>query len=204
MPQQVPQQVPLSDPVDFEVLRDYLDSDRAPPECMDLSQLDGFLAGIVSGPEPILPSEWLPLVWDNEEPFFDTEAEARSVLGMILRRYNDIADSLDAQPPTFAPVFWEAQDGTPIVEDWAHGFMQAVALRAEAWEPVLRDEESAILLIPIGIIASQAVPDLDESMRLPEDTLEELLADADMTVTACAVGLRAFWRERSGPSQARH
>ena len=34
---------------------------------MDLSELDGFLAGLVAGPEAVPPEEWLAEVWDNEE-----------------------------------------------------------------------------------------------------------------------------------------
>jgi uncharacterized protein len=198
------QSLPLPGPVDLDALNDYLMSDRSPAECMDLSELDGFLAGLIAGPEPITPSEWLPVIWDGEEPVFDSEAEAGSVLGTILSRYNDIAESLDNDPTAFSPVFWEDDDGEPVVEDWAHGFMHAVSLRTEAWEPVLRDEESAVLLIPIGIIAGLAVPDLDPDMRLPDDAMEELMEDADMMLAACVVGLRAFWRDRPSVSSMRH
>jgi uncharacterized protein len=196
--------LPLPGPVDLDALNDYLMSDRSPPECMDLSELDGFLAGLIAGPEAITPSEWLPVVWDGEEPAFDSEAEAGTILGTILQRYNDIADSLDNDPATFSPVFWEAEDGTPVVDDWAHGFMHAVSMRTEAWEPVLRDEESAILLIPIGIIAGLAVPELEAEMRLPDEAMEELLEDADMMLVACVVGLHAFWRDHPAAPPLRH
>jgi uncharacterized protein len=198
------QSLPFPGPVDLDALNDYLMSDRSPPECMDLSELDGFLAGLIAGPEPITPSEWLPVIWDGEEPVFDNEVEAGSILGTILSRYNDIAESLDNDPATFSPVFWESDDGTPMVDDWAHGFMHAVSMRTEAWEPVLRDEDSAILLIPIGIIAGLAVPELEAEMRLPEDAMEELLEDADMMLAACVVGLRAFWRDRPAAPALRH
>ena len=39
--------------VDLAALDNFLASDRAPSECMQLSELDGFLASIVAGPEPI-------------------------------------------------------------------------------------------------------------------------------------------------------
>jgi uncharacterized protein len=48
------------EPVDLEPLGDFLDSSRAPEACMDLSELDGFLAGLAVGPDPVLPDEWLP------------------------------------------------------------------------------------------------------------------------------------------------
>ena len=49
--------------IDREALAQYLDSDLSPDECMGLSDLDGFLTGIVVGPELIMPSEWLPVIW---------------------------------------------------------------------------------------------------------------------------------------------
>ncbi|HXT78705.1 MAG TPA: UPF0149 family protein [Acetobacteraceae bacterium] len=189
---------------DLDALNDYLMSSRSPQDCMDLSELDGFMAGIVAGPEPVATSEWLPMVWDGEEPVFDSDSEAATILGAILRRFSDIASGLDSEPATFAPVFWEGADGKPVVEDWAHGFMQAVSMRTEAWAPVLRDEDLSILLIPIGIIATRAVAGLTAEVRFPEDAMEDLMEDADTMLAACAVGLRAFWRDRASPSRLRH
>jgi Uncharacterised protein family (UPF0149) len=37
--------------------------DHAPDGNIGLSNLDGFLTGIVVGPELNLPSEWLPVIW---------------------------------------------------------------------------------------------------------------------------------------------
>ena len=36
---------------DLDLLDDYLLSDQSPPECLLLSDLDGFLTGIAIGPE---------------------------------------------------------------------------------------------------------------------------------------------------------
>ena len=36
-------------------------------EAMLVSELDGFLAGILVCPDLMMPSEWLPLVWGDEE-----------------------------------------------------------------------------------------------------------------------------------------
>jgi hypothetical protein len=77
-------ELPPTGPIDLDALDDYLMSDLAPDESMGLSDLDGFLTGIVVGPELILPSEWLPVIWGGEEPEFQTEAEMRTVLGTIM------------------------------------------------------------------------------------------------------------------------
>jgi hypothetical protein len=60
--------IPLSGPIDLDALDDCLMSDHAPDNSMGLSDLDGFLTGIVVGPELILPSEWLPV--DRDLPGF--------------------------------------------------------------------------------------------------------------------------------------
>jgi len=58
---------PLSD-AELDSLEGFLASDAVPQDCMDLEMLDGFLTAIVSGPESIQPSEWLPQVWSDGGP----------------------------------------------------------------------------------------------------------------------------------------
>ena len=55
---------PLTD-AELDELEGFLASDAVPQDCMDLEMLDGFLTAIVSGPESIQPSEWLPQVWSD-------------------------------------------------------------------------------------------------------------------------------------------
>lgn len=184
-------------PVDLDVLDEYLTSDRSPPDSMDVSQLDGFLAGVVIGPQPVPPSEFLPVVWGGAEPSFETPEEAEAVLGSILGRYNEIVESLESDPPSYAPVFWQDGLGNTVTEDWAVGFMQAVSLRPEAWEPALLDEETAVLLIPIGIIAGMGHPELGlHDSAMPDGFLDELTERADELLPECVVGLQQFWLSR--------
>lgn len=201
------------DPIDLDALNDYLLSDRSPPECMDVSELDGFLAGLVVGPETITPSEFFPVIWGGDEPTFRDTNEASTVMDTILGRYNEIIDGLDEAPASYAPVFWEDRSGNSICEDWAVGFMQAVALRQSAWEPVLADEEHAMLLIPIGVIAAVAEPETRMAdINFPESLVDELYDKADDVVPACVIGLHAYWHDHAAdakpgsapPSRTRH
>jgi yecA family protein len=139
-------EIPL-DHVDLEVLDRFLTSDRSPPESMMLSDLDGFLTGIAVGPELVMPSEWLLVIWGGDAAEFADEAEAKAILGTIMGRYNEILrqianDDLD-------PVFWADRGGTVIAADWAEGFLQAIMLRADAWEPLFKSKRDGQLLIPI-------------------------------------------------------
>jgi uncharacterized protein len=146
----------------------------------------------------IVPSEFLPVIWAGAQPDFADAAEAEAILGSILGRYNEIAESLDAVPPSYAPVFWQDQAGNSITEDWAVGFMQAVALRSDAWEPALFDDETAMLLIPIGIIAGLSEPEIGlNDATLSDEFLDELMERAADLLPGCVLGLRAFWMERA-------
>ena len=106
-----------SGPIDLDALDDYLMSDHAPDESMGLSDLDGFLTGIVVGPELIPPSEWLSVIWGGDEPKFETEEEMRTILSTIMGRYNEIVACLNFDPNNFEPIFWEGPEGEVIASD---------------------------------------------------------------------------------------
>ena len=148
-------------PVDLDALDAFLISDRTPEESMCLSDLDGFLAGIVVGPELVMPSEWLPVVWGGEEPAFESVEEARSILGTVMGRYNEIVRHLESAPDDFDSVFWEGPDGEAIVTNWAAGFLDAVMLRPKAWEPLVRHSEASALILPLLVLGA------DDPERLP-------------------------------------
>ena len=67
----------------------WLSSEDAPPECMLLSDLDGFLTGIIVGPDFIPPNEWLPAILGGEAPQFADAGQAQAVIGAIMGRYNE-------------------------------------------------------------------------------------------------------------------
>ena len=134
---------------DLDELDAFLMSDRAPDGGMHLSDLDGFLAGIAIGPELIMPSEWLPVIWGGAEPEFESMEEAQRILNAIMGRYNEILHLLQHAPQEFEPIFWTAEDGEAAVADWAEGFMEAVEFRPGAWEALLDLEKDRQLLAPI-------------------------------------------------------
>jgi uncharacterized protein len=188
-------EIPL-DRVDLEALDRFLMSDRAPPESMMLSDLDGFLAGIAVGPELVMPSEWLPLVFGGDAPEFADEVEAKTILGAIMGRYNEILrqvadDDLD-------PVFWADRDGTLIALDWAEGFLQAIMLRADAWGRLLQSKRDGHLLVPILALCG------DENggslLGIPPDEEDRLMQEAAEFIPACVTAIAAYWREK-GPTQ---
>ena len=185
-------------PVDLDALDAFLLSDRAPEDSMGLSDLDGFLAGIVVGPELVMPSEWLPVVWGGAEPAFGSVEEARDILGTIMGRHNEIVRLLDAAPDDFDPAFWEGpDDGGVVVTDWAAGFLDAVMLRAKAWEPLVRHAEASALIVPLLVLGAEDPERLPFGVRPPpRKQVEALHTIGAKIIPDCVVGIHGFWRER--------
>lgn len=184
-------------PIDLDAMDAFLLSDRAPEDGMGLSDLDGFLAGIAVGPELVPPGEWLLVVWGGAEPAFESVDEARSVLGTVMGRYNEIVRAFDAAPDDFDPVFWEGLDGGAIVTDWAAGFLDAVKLRPNAWEPLVRHSEAGALVLPLLVLGAEDPERLPFGVRPPpKEQVEALHAIGAEIIPDCVVGIHGFWRER--------
>src|SRR5215216_6104506 len=176
----------------LDLLDTYLLSDQSPPESMPPSVLDGFLTGVAIGPELVMPSEWLPYVWGGDEPVFEDPAQASAILGTIMGRYNAIVREVETG--AFGPIFWENADGTVIAADWAEGFLHAVALRADAWEPLMRSKRHGRLLL--AILALCADEHGDSALGLEPDEEERAMAEAAEFIPVCVIEIAAYWRKR--------
>jgi uncharacterized protein len=186
---------PPTGSIDFDALDDYLMSDHAPDDCMGLSDLDGFLTGIVVGPELILPAEWLPVISGGDKPEFETEDEMRTVLGTIFGRYNEIADCFNTDPSEFEPIFLEGLGDEVIASDWAGGFLDAVALRPEAWEPMVKHHRGGMLMMPLLLLNGDTELDVGPDGAVHED---EFMAEAPDIIPACIAGIHEFWKNHRG------
>ena len=164
---------------------------------MGLSDLDGFLAGVVVGPELIMPSEWLPVIWGGTEPEFETEDQMQIILGTIMGRYNEIAACFNSDPGEFDPIFREGPEGEVIASDWAGGFLDAVALRPLAWRPLIEDSRSGVLLAPLFL--------LNDDVEVADSAADEdeLLAEASDMIPTCIAGIHEFWRNYRNPPSSR-
>jgi uncharacterized protein len=188
--------------VSLDDLAHFLNSDSAPQGCMDLSELDGFLAALVAGPEAVPREEWLAEVWDNEEPDYADDAEREAVEQALFDRYDTIEAGLDTTPLGYTAILWQDEAGTTVAEDWAAGFMQGVTLRARAWQPALADEDASMLLIPIASLAGMTLPEDERGgQAMTDEALEGLLQDVEQVLPVCVLGLRRFWRDRASETR---
>lgn len=107
-------------------LGDLLLSEAVGDDAMLLSELDGFLAGVIVCPEMIMPSEWMPVVWGHDEgPVFDDVEQAQAISDLILGHYHDIIRQLDQG--RYRPVFDFDTDETILWEIWDRGICRGHA-----------------------------------------------------------------------------
>ena len=61
-------------------------------EPMTVSELDGFVTGLLACPEMIPPSDWLSHVWGvTGDAQFPDLATAQETIGAVMAHYNDVA-----------------------------------------------------------------------------------------------------------------
>jgi len=178
--------------VDLEALEAFLMCDRAPADSMMLSDLDGFLTGIAIGPELVPPSEWLPMIWGGHTPEFIDHDEAAAIRDTIMARYHEIV--LQIADERCEPILWVDRDGTPIGFAWADGSLQAIMLRADAWEKLLTSEHVAFLLPILALCSDEAGQSLPGLSPEQDDRLMDEAADL---IPKCVIEIAAFWRGKS-------
>jgi uncharacterized protein len=158
---------------------------RLDDDAMLLSELDGYLAGVIVCPDLIPPSEWLPQVWGGDRPVFADQDEASEMIGIVMALYNHIVHALD-RPGDYVPRLDADTDGAAIWELWASGFGKALDLKLEAWthyDDLPEDDPDAMAIRVLDTLAHAA--DAPGGADLPEELLQSLRADAEGILGAC-------------------
>ncbi|HSX62609.1 MAG TPA: UPF0149 family protein [Tahibacter sp.] len=195
----------LSQPLneqDIETLSRFLDERAVERDGMSFEMLDGYLTAVLSGPDLITPSEWIPWIWaveaaePSDAPVFEDDVEAQRILDLIMRHYNRIADVLAQGGAEFEPWIgeFELEDGGFAAwgQEWALGYLRGVALREEQWDELLDDPDWADDLEAVDLLARG--PD-DEETGSEVATQEQRDALIDSMVEF-ALDAHDFWLER--------
>jgi len=181
-----PPDTPLS-PAQLRELETFLDSDDVPESAMDLSTLEGFLTAIVIGPQIVMPSQWLPWVWDREdgkaEMVFASMEQANRVMGLLMQMMNGIADTFVCDPQAFEPMYWrEIQWGAA---EWCEGFLQGTQF-SDAWS--LLWVAKPTLVTPFLRLGTDEGIELMRKAGDAQDMME--------AVEPALMEIHAFWKAR--------
>lgn len=143
------------------------------PNAMLMSQLDGFLTGIVVSPDLVTPGQWIPLIWAGDEgdgePEFESEEELQAFLKLVMIHYHVIIDSL-RHPGAYVPVLkTDTRTDEILWEMWIDGFAQAMALSPGGWARIETDDDAACLAALVGIRTLRDFANGDRDLDRPEE-----------------------------------
>lgn len=188
------------DQSDLAELEAHLASDRVPPGTFDLSALDGFLAAIAAGPEPISPEEWLPMIWGEGPSPFTDQAEAFRIVDVIDARLRQIVQQLEEDPAAYTPIFRTTDDGAVTATAWARGFLAGVDLRPAAWAPLTRSARDIRFLA--HIVAQ--LPDWDEKIKATsgDRDLATFRREGQRFIPLCVTEISRCWQDQRRIGQA--
>lgn len=157
---------------------------------IDVSELDGMLTAILSGPVVVEPDVWLVAMWGGEKyiPRWKNDREMNRFIDLCFKHMNDIAERLSDYPDQFEPVFGYSEvDGQEwvVVEEWCYGYMRGVALTD--WSTLLAERKAD--LDHIALHSSD-----EKSTRVDEMTEEEYMASVE-GIRPAALRLYHYWAE---------
>ena len=185
--------LPASDP---STLRAFLEHPSRPAGTLRYHELQGFLFTVVSAPELVPPSDWLPIVFGEHEFDYASPDEAKGILGQIMALYN-MTNAAVLDPPTLLPadcplrddVLANFDDDAPIAQ-WSRGFLHGHQWLEQLWEetvPEELDDELGSILMALSFFSSREIAEGFHGETATGDQSFEAMADAIHRVLPTAV-----------------
>jgi uncharacterized protein len=170
-------------------LKSFLEDPRRPPGTLSYHELQGFLFAVACSPDPIAPSEWMPIVFGDHDIEYESLDEAQRVIGELTSVYNDINAGVASEAavlPSDCVIF---EDGLANLEDhapvsqWSRGFVCGHQWLEESWDPYIIDEladDYAALWMTLSFFASSGLArEFCEEARHPSlPEMASMLAEA--------------------------
>ncbi|HEV8033716.1 UPF0149 family protein [Yoonia sp.] len=143
---------------------------------MTLSELNGYVTGILACPEMIPPSEWLRGVWgETGEAEFPDQKTAEKTIGAVMEHYNSVAEAL-TRTLSIEPVYEiDANSDEILWEPWVDGFIRAMGLRPDAWSGLLDRADEDTRSTMIFLMALQDI--YTGNSKLTDEEIDEQAPD---------------------------
>jgi uncharacterized protein len=184
---------PLDDD-EIETLELFLQTLEAEDAVIGISELDGFLTAIVSGPNALPPQQWIQAIWGDEDgPAWESARHAEEIISLIIRHVNSISTALTEFPEDFDPIYMEDEfEGEPYlnVDEWCQGYLKGIQLDPEGWQQL--DEEMEQALAPILVFG------LDTGLDGMVDAEDAAIEALQQQVAPAARRLHAYWLSMRG------
>ncbi|MBH0203069.1 MAG: UPF0149 family protein [Nitrospira sp.] len=161
----------------------FLSSPQRPKDTLTYPQLAGFLFCLANGPELVPPSEWIPLVFNDEEARYETKGEAEQVLQAMIALYNHCCrEGLEgkASLPSgceILPLPLSNLGADAPLSQWAQGFSIGYDYLEEVWNeytPDEFDEDLGALLMTLTFFSTPNLAEAYYQETNRKGTLEQL------------------------------
>lgn len=168
---------------------------------MTLSELDGYIVGVLACPEMIAPSEWLPQVWgETGETEFPDEQSAEETIGAVMAHYNSVVEAISGS--LWVEPIYEVDPNSDEVmwEPWVDGFTRAMRLRPDAWSRLLdrADEETQATMI--FLMALQDI--YTGQSNFTDDEIDEIDLEAPDLIPNCVAAILNQSRPELSPRES--
>jgi uncharacterized protein len=182
---------------ELEELESFLLFESGLEQPMELETIDGFMTALIVGPEPVIPGEWLPWIWDTSgngaSPQFQSTEQETLIIGILLRLMNLTVAQFEEEPDGYKPLpdriyYVEESSTRRAARGWSMGFMLGVKIWSTSWTPLLKNEKAASTTVIIGVVAGM----FRESLQIDEEKEYKFW----YSVPDAVLDIREFWMKR--------
>ena len=151
---------------------------------MTLSELDGYVTGVLACPERISPSEWLPEVWgETGDAQFADQKAAEETIGAVMEHYNSVAGTM-TRSLWIEPIYEvDPNSDETLWEPWVDGFTRAMRLRPGAWENLLDQADDETRATVIFMMALQDI--YTGNSKFTDDEIDDIDREAPDMIPNC-------------------
>ncbi|MBK8289516.1 MAG: UPF0149 family protein [Cellvibrionales bacterium] len=174
--------------IQLRILSEFLDSPSRPENTMTLHELRGFLWSLASTPADIDEEEWLPFVFDGEDPNFMDSHEEENIstlmMGLWDEQFTRIEDD-DSELVGSDYQWHDAPDQRQPLTAWCTGLLKAHYWQEDSWkrywkrlEPVETEDGIFDIVeeVETTLNVASLFADTDGAIEDAEDAPADLLA----------------------------
>ena len=191
---------PLTE-ADLDRLEELLEAEIFNQEVMRLDEAQALICAVASGPQPVPPAEWLPEVLGENAGKLD-QADVAETVDLLMRLYNDIAQSL-ADDQTMSPLVYPLDENSEEYDfaAWADAYIYGTSLGGVWYELAGKHAEDLNeLLEPMFLLNGMLKEDAEKNGERWFNPAEEarLLEDIQENLPVIVQTLYNFWRAKRG------
>lgn len=185
---------------EFSKLEELLASPIFNGKAMSLDKLQGFLCAVISAPDVIPPSQWMPEVF-KIGPEHESIEQVQYLMTLMMRFYNDVAaEFCENQLIEFILKPRSATDPRPDYQTWCEGYILGWGLSSEEWlspgsEPLKK------LTFPILLLSGAFKEEAERRGKeyLSDGEYKKLQQECADTLPKAVTGIYRYWHSRMRP-----